>query len=85
MTCAHCGHEMTLRQGQVAHRMPQTRRNLEHYGAAVIHDRRNLARVCSLACNDGVSISNHPLAAARLLAAIYEDLAREQRARVGEP
>lgn len=79
--CEVCGKPAT----QLGHRLPQTRHNLTIYGEKVIHHTRNMAHVCDLKCNSAVSISNHPLAQARLLAAIYDDLARKERERIGEP
>jgi len=59
---------------QLAHRIPQSKAMIRKYGKAVIHHRRNLVGVCCLACNDKASISNHPVAIAKLVAAITDEL-----------
>lgn len=73
--CRVCGKPAT----QLAHRIPQTKQNVKHYGERVIHHPYNLAWVCGLACNDAVSISNHPVDRARLLARIYDELGDTER------
>ncbi len=66
---------------QLAHRIPQTKRNKKHYGEAVIHHELNLVPVCCLECNDAQSISNHPVERSRLLVLVYEDLIKLERSR----
>lgn len=78
MTCPVCGRHYESQAGQLAHRIPQTKGHLKRYGTEVIHHELNLLEVCSLECNDAVSISNHPRKCARLLANIYLDLADKQ-------
>ena len=77
MTRCPCGNQAS----QLAHRIPQTKRNKYRYGEAVIHHELNLVPVCCLECNDAQGISNHPIEQAHLLAHIYEDLAGLERGR----
>lgn len=65
-----CGAMVYPMQCQLAHRIPQRKNMMARYGAAVIHHEKNLVAVCSLRCNDSVSISNHPLLIEELVAEI---------------
>lgn len=60
--------------GQMAHRIPQNKRNLKRYGPRVIHHPLNIKWVCSLRCNSAASINNRPLAIQQLIDEIMEDL-----------
>ena len=62
--CTVCGKKPAV---QLAHRIPQTKGNLEKYGKAVIHHRLNLMPVCGLACNAAVNIEHKPQEKAELL------------------
>ena len=70
--CYICGKQLMLDEMELAHRVPQDKPMLRRYGEARIHHRRNLRGVCrgSDACNSGVSLRNHPLDEARLMAEI---------------
>lgn len=63
--------------GQLAHKIPQTKRNLHIYGESVIHHPLNMALVCGLHCNDKVSISNHPVEIADLVGVIEATIRSE--------
>lgn len=67
--------------GQLAHRIPQSRAMLRRYGVAVIHHPINLRLVCGLACNDAVSISNHPVQERELVRRIEYEIRRPKAAR----
>lgn len=71
--CAWCGGDLSTGL-QLAHRIPQTKANLRSYGAEIIHNRRNLGAVCSLACNAALNIGGDPGAVARLVESIKKDL-----------
>jgi len=60
---------------QIAHRIPQTKRNLKVYGKAILHHPLNLATVCSLKCNSAVLLSpaTHPLEANELIRKIKNE------------
>jgi hypothetical protein len=68
--CEVCGEPGT----QLAHRIPQSKDNLNRYGKAIIHHEKNLALVCGLACNAAVNIDHDPLAKWRLVREIRETL-----------
>ena len=59
--CEVCGKSIyTYGTPQLAHRIAQTKANIKRYNLAVIHNRLNLAPVCSLKCNDKCNIGNRP-------------------------
>ena len=58
---------------QLAHRIPQNVHNLKRWGAAIIHDRLNMAGVCSLDCNSKMSIGGDPMAMYALAAKIKKE------------
>ena len=64
--CFRCGKVAT----ELAHKIPQTRHNMQTYGELVIHHEMNLEKSCR-DCNDYASISNHPLEEKKLLSTIY--------------
>lgn len=72
--CAVCGTQLNFGTFHLSHRIPQTKRNLKTYGKAVLHHPKNLRGCCGHACNDRVSISNHPIEIQQLLREIQEDL-----------
>jgi 5-methylcytosine-specific restriction endonuclease McrA len=74
--CVNCGRPIYLGQPQVAHLIPQRKSMVRRYGTAVIHHPLNLAAVCSLECNDGVSLSNHPVAERELVERIRKALSK---------
>lgn len=50
--CGICGlHSSFYGTPQLAHRVPQTKRNIKLYGKKLIHHIDNLTLTCSLACN----------------------------------
>ena len=55
---------------QWAHRIPQSQ--VKVYGKDIIHHPLNGVVVCSLACNQAVSVRNEPLWEAQMVAAIRE-------------
>lgn len=71
--CSHCGKPVPW-PGQLAHRISQSKAMLRKYGKEVIHHPLNLKLVCSLHCNDLVSISNHPVAEKELVERIRHEL-----------
>lgn len=78
--CATCGARLGLFEGELAHRVPQTKGNIRKYGKAVIHHVDNLALVCrgSDRCNSGADIRNHPVAVRELVAIIESQLPTEE-------
>jgi len=58
--CEVCGQAIVPWSFQLAHRIPQRKHFLKKYGEEVIHHEKNLAAVCSLKCNDAVSIAQRP-------------------------
>ncbi len=74
--CENCDVRVPWFSAQLAHRIPQSRAMLRKYGRAVIHHPLNLALACSLECNDGLSISNHPEAERLLVIRIKAELGR---------
>ena len=74
--CEVCGKLIGPYETQLAHRIPQSKRNLKKYGKTIIHDTRNLAVTCGLECNAKVIV--HGRAEARLVANIQRDLAPAQ-------
>ena len=59
--CEVCGKSVyAYGTPQLAHRIAQTKGNIKRYGLQVIHNRLNLAPVCSLRCNDKCNIGNKP-------------------------
>ena len=59
--CEVCGKSVyAYGTPQLAHRIAQTKSNIKRYGIQVIHNRLNLAPVCSLKCNDKCNIGNRP-------------------------
>jgi len=57
---------------QWAHRIPKGKHTETLYGKEVIHHPLNGVVVCSLACNQAVSVRNEPLWEAQMVAAIRE-------------
>ena len=72
--CEVCGKPTPLGRGQMAHRIPQRKRNLKKYGKAVIHHPRNLAWTCGLECNAAVSLGAHTAEIERLADEIRREL-----------
>jgi hypothetical protein len=64
--CEVCGKPTPWGRGQLAHRIPQRKRNLKKYGKRIIHHPRNLAWTCSLECNAAVSLGAHTAEIERL-------------------
>ena len=66
-TCKVCGHPLHWQgTAQLAHRIAQTKSNIQRYGAHVVHHDKNLVPVCSLRCNDACNIGFNPVAAQEL-------------------
>ncbi len=57
--CAHCKQTISFYNSQLAHRIPQRKREIQHYGENIIHHKGNMKLVCSLACNDAVQAKRH--------------------------
>jgi len=75
--CETCGKHLKWGEFELAHRIPQNKTMLRIYGPEVVHHPRNLALTCkNAACNDGVSISNHPIEIAEMVREIREGLNR---------
>ncbi len=55
-TCEVCGSPIVLGIPQLAHRINQSKTNLKKYGKDIIHHKENLAVVCSLKCNQKISL-----------------------------
>lgn len=68
--CEVCYRDLPLAEGELAHRIPQTKSNITEYGPAVIHHPLNLAWTHPGPCNASVLIGNDPVATRELLAAI---------------
>ena len=64
---------------QWAHRLPQNAGNLAKYGKEVVHHRLNGVVVCSLECNQAVSVRNEVLWEAQLVAIIRAAIKEEGR------
>jgi len=69
-----CENELRIDTMQLAHRIPQTKQNINKYGRDVIHHRWNLAATCGLKCNAAVDIRSKTECVRRLYEAIKEDL-----------
>lgn len=67
--CEVCG--AALKFPQLAHRIPQRFRWIRN---EILNHPKNIAVVCSLACNDKASISNHPLEIKRLVSEIEKEV-----------
>ena len=74
--CPVCGGSLLITP-QWAHRIPQTKANVKRYGKAVIHHRLNGVVVCSLACNQAVSVRNEPIWEAQMVRIIRETIKGE--------
>ena len=60
--CASCGEPLVVQEAELAHRIPQRKYLLKMYGPEVIHHRMNVALTHHGACNDKMSLGNHPVA-----------------------
>lgn len=72
--CQVCGNRLNWQTFQLAHKIPQDKRNVKRWGKKVIHHPLNLKATCSQSCNDRVSIRNHPVAQMELIQRIKEAL-----------
>jgi len=72
--CEVCGKHISYLEFQMAHRIPQRKHFIKKYGKEVIHHYMNFAATCGLACNNKVSIGNHPVEIAQLVERIREEL-----------
>ena len=68
--CAVCGSKIDWSTGQLAHRIPKTKRNIKQYGLLVIDHPFNVRAICSLRCNAAVLIDNRPIEKQQLIEAI---------------
>jgi 5-methylcytosine-specific restriction endonuclease McrA len=59
---------------QLAHILPQSKKNLRKYGAQIIHHFENMRLTCCLKCNAAVSLSNSPIAEAEHVAKIQKSI-----------
>lgn len=57
--CVVCGFSLYLGVPQLAHRVSKSKNNIDAWGSNVIHHPLNTVPVCSLRCNDAVSIGGH--------------------------
>ena len=73
--CAICHREAPAPQW--AHIIPQSTYNLKKYGRALIHHRLNGVVVCSLGCNQVVSLRNAPIQEAALCVTIRKAIEEE--------
>lgn len=68
-TCCNC-YESIYKNGspQLAHGISKGKRNIEKYGAKIIHSCYNMYSACSLKCNHALSVgkSNEPAEAERI-------------------
>ncbi len=76
--CLVCGKPLRIENAELAHRIPQRRWCFAKWGPAVIHHARNLVLTHRGACNDAVSLGNHPVAMERLAAEIEAELRKEK-------
>jgi hypothetical protein len=81
--CENCGRSMPF-PGQWAHKIPQNVHFTKMLGLEVIHHEYNLALVCSLKCNDAMSISNHRMAIFLLVDKIRSELGRHSKTDIKE-
>lgn len=79
--CEVCGKPITFETMQLAHKIPQTKFYLRHYGKKVLHNANNLVVCCSLRCNSAVLLSpaTHPIEAKKLIEKIQSELEKEKR------
>ena len=58
--CEICGRQLTNTNFQGAHRIANTKPNRAKWGNWIIDHPKNIAIVCSLACNHSCNIGNNP-------------------------
>lgn len=69
--CQVCGTPVGMNSAQLAHMIPQNKRNLQKYGEQIIHHPENLLTTCSLRCNNAVQV-NSPLEQEAIARDIYQ-------------
>lgn len=74
--CAACGKTIGPEQGQIAHRIPQRKWCIKHFGRDVIHHPMNMVLVCNLECNAKVQLNPDSLEAERLARKILREITR---------
>ena len=68
--CVVCNNDLASPMtAELAHHIPQTKRNLKKYGAEIIHHESNMSLVCSKKCNSAVLIGEKPI---RIMAHVQE-------------
>ncbi len=72
--CFVCHKPMELMQTQLAHRVPQSKINLDKYSKPVIHHEDNLRLVCSLKCNAAVLVRPGSIGETDLMLSIEKKL-----------
>lgn len=72
--CQKCGMSVFSGTPQLAHLIPQRKRYIKKYGTEIIHHQFNLKSVCSLACNNALSIYGKDLLIKNLVEKIQEDI-----------
>ena len=77
--CQACGEAVPF-PGELAHRIAQSKMNLEKYGKRIIHHPSNLALVCrgKPCCNDRMSIRS-PMLVVKLVTKIRGRIMEESR------
>lgn len=76
--CVVCGKKIDWSTGQLAHRIPKTKRNIKQYGLSVIDHPFNVRATCSLRCNAAVLIDNRPIEKQQLIEAIKRNKGEPQ-------
>lgn len=74
--CECCGQRLS-RDGmhpQLAHIIPQKKRNIKKYGKQVIHHQLNLKAVCSGRCNSAVDINGKDMLIEKLVNKIQDNI-----------
>jgi len=72
--CGICKKSLLSGVPQLAHRIPQSKRNIKKYGKEVIHHKLNMIPVESLECNAAASIAGDTIAIELLVNEIKADL-----------
>lgn len=72
--CKVCGKPLCFGQGQIAHRIKNSKMYLKLYGDEVINHPYNLVSVCSLKCNASVDVGYKDELVKELVERITKDL-----------
>ena len=77
--CRNCGKSIYwCNVPQLAHRIAQTKANIEKYGEEIIHHPLNTASVCCLGCNSAMNIGFDPVATESLVDEIIRALQKDK-------